>query len=99
MAISTLLKTSSLAKPVLKWAGGKTQLLPVLSANYPKHLGTKIRKYIEPFFGGGAVFFDLYNSALINEAIIMDANPELVIFYKTIKKQPDQLVEVLFNLQ
>jgi DNA adenine methylase len=103
MAISALTKSSpenlSIAKPVLKWAGGKTQLLPILSANYPKHIGTKIKKYIEPFFGGGAVFFDLYNSGFINESIIMDANPELVLLYKTIKKQPDQLVEFLYKLQ
>lgn len=88
-----------LAKPVLKWAGGKTQLLPVLSAKYPKSLGTKITKYIEPFFGGGAVFFDLYNSNLIKEAIILDANPELILLYKTIKEQPDGLIETLHNFQ
>lgn len=99
MTASTLLNTPSLAKPVLKWAGGKTQLLPVLSAHYPQQLGTKIKKYIEPFFGGGALFFDLYNSARINDAIIMDANPELVMLYKTIQKQPNQLVEALFNLE
>jgi len=102
-SMSSLIKPSpeilAIAKPVLKWAGGKTQLLPVLSANYPKNLGTKIKKYIEPFFGGGAVFFDLYNSNLINESIIMDANPELILLYKTIKEQPDQLVEVLYKIQ
>lgn len=89
----------SKAKPVLKWAGGKTQLLPIISANFPKNIGTKIKKYIEPFFGGGAVFFDLYNSNLISESIIIDANPELILLYKTIKEQPDQLIEYLFKLQ
>ncbi|WGL60506.1 DNA adenine methylase [Pigmentibacter sp. JX0631] len=92
-------KVDSPAKPVLKWAGGKTQLLPALTAKYPKNLGTKITKYIEPFFGGGAVFFDLYNSNYIKEAIILDANPELILLYKIIKKQPDQLVENLQKLQ
>ncbi|MGY3805206.1 DNA adenine methylase [Pigmentibacter ruber] len=92
-------KVDSPAKPVLKWAGGKTQLLPVLSAKYPKSLGTKITKYIEPFFGGGAVFFDLYNSNFIKDAIILDANPELILMYKTIKKKPEALVETLHNLQ
>lgn len=87
------------AKPVLKWAGGKTQLLPALAAKYPKNLGTKVVKYIEPFFGGGAVFFDLYNSNLIKESIILDANPELILLYNTIKKQPDQLIEILHKLQ
>ena len=48
------------AEPVLKWAGGKRQLLPELSKRYPKSLKQgKITKYIEPFMGGGAVFFDV----------------------------------------
>ncbi len=98
-AAKAIPKVHSPAKPVLKWAGGKTQLLPVLSARYPRDLGTKITKYIEPFFGGGAVFFDLYNSNLIKESIILDANPELILLYKTIKEQPDQLVEILHKLQ
>jgi len=87
------------AKPVLKWAGGKTQLLPTLSRYYPKGLGSSIRKYIEPFFGGGAVFFDLYNSGLIDEAILVDSNAELIVLYRTIKEQPHQIIEALSKLQ
>ena len=44
------------ARPLLKWAGGKRQLLPVLRTCYPAHY----TRYIEPFFGSGAVFFDLH---------------------------------------
>jgi DNA adenine methylase len=49
--------TSSVPRvtPLLKWAGGKRQLLPALSAHYPP----RFRRYLEPFFGSGAVFFDL----------------------------------------
>ena len=43
-------------KPLLKWVGGKRQLLPALRRFYPRDFGT----YIEPFFGSGAVFFDLW---------------------------------------
>ncbi|MFO0389471.1 MAG: DNA adenine methylase [Alphaproteobacteria bacterium] len=93
------LDTKPLAKPVLKWAGGKTQLLPTLSRYYPKELGSSIRKYIEPFFGGGAVFFDLYNSGLIDEAILVDSNAELIVLYRTIKEQPHQIIEALSKLQ
>jgi DNA adenine methylase len=87
------------AKPVLKWAGGKTQLLPVISKFYPSLLGSKIRNYIEPFFGGGAVFFELYNSNLIDEAIIVDNNPDLTVLYKTIQKNFDDLITELDNIQ
>lgn len=87
------------AKPILKWAGGKSQLLPVFANYYPKLLGKSIRKYIEPFFGGGAVFFDLYNSNLIDEAIILDSNPELIILYNTLKYSPDGLAEELYNVE
>ena len=49
---------SSAVRPLLKWAGGKRQLLPQLRAYYPE----QFTRYIEPFFGSGAVFFDLLNS-------------------------------------
>ena len=52
--------------PVLKWAGGKTQLLPEIKKQYPQQLQQgKIKTYIEPFFGGGAVFFDIYHLKLV----------------------------------
>ena len=42
-----------MAKPFVKWAGGKTQLLPIIRKKYPKN----VEKYCEPFVGGGAVLF------------------------------------------
>jgi len=63
-ALSTTLFTqhrapgTSAARPLLKWAGGKRQLLPALRAFYPESFG----RYFEPFVGSGAVFFDLYAS-------------------------------------
>lgn len=92
-------QTRTHAKPVLKWAGGKTQLLPILSEKIPTHIGKRIRKYCEPFFGGGAVFFELYNLSLIDEAVIMDANPELILLYQTIKERPAQVIEILETIQ
>ena len=86
-------------KPILKWAGGKSQLLESILANSPKALGRKIRNYIEPFFGGGAVFFELYNRGLIDTAIIADANLYLVTLYKTIQNKPTDLVEQLSFLK
>ena len=46
-------------KPILKWAGGKTQLLAEISHVYPDGFGKTIRCYAEPFVGGGAVLFDI----------------------------------------
>ena len=58
-------------KPILKWAGGKTQMLKDLLPKVPASYG----RYIEPFIGGGAMFFALNP----NDAIIADSNPELII--------------------
>ncbi|MGK7949352.1 MAG: DNA adenine methylase [Xenococcaceae cyanobacterium] len=84
------------ASPVLKWAGGKTQLLPKLRERYPENLkNNNITTYIEPFFGGGAVFFDLVNNFKIEKAYLFDINPELIILYKVIQKDVDSLIEEL----
>ena len=59
-----------MSKPILKWAGGKTQLLKHIVPLIPK----KINKYYEPFFGGGALFFNL----MPKDYLISDINPELI---------------------
>ena len=61
------------AKPILKWAGGKTQMLGNLLPKVPGSFG----RYIEPFFGGGAMFFALQPE----NAVIADSNPELINMY------------------
>lgn len=67
---------SSKSRPILKWAGGKTQLISELIPMIPEHYG----KYIEPFFGGGAFFFYLRPIC----GVIADSNPELINLYKAI---------------
>ncbi len=74
-------------KPFLKWAGGKTQLLPELSRYVPY----KYNKYIEPFIGGGAFYFYLNPS----EAVIADLNYELVLTYLTIKQSVEEVISLL----
>ncbi len=75
------------AKPVLKWAGGKGMLLPQIEQYLPAKLKSGgIQRYIEPFVGGGALFFELSNQGLFEEAYLLDINPELVILYNVIKK-------------
>ena len=78
-------------KPILKWAGGKTQLLEQLLPKIPK----EYNKYIEPFFGGGALFFALKPS----NSIIADSNPELINLYKVIAKDVNPLINELKNLK
>jgi len=78
------------AKPVLKWAGGKTQILDALRARLPK----KFNRYIEPFIGGGALFFDLNP----REAIIADLNPELINLYQCLQQNYLKVVRFLENM-
>lgn len=88
------------ARPVLKWAGGKGALLPQLSEKMPNKLKCgAIKRYIEPFVGGGAVFFDLINHFYIEDSFLFDVNPELIILYLVIKKDVHQLIEELYHIQ
>ncbi len=76
-----------MAEPILKWAGGKRQLLDELYARFPSAYG----RYHEPFVGGGALFFDLEPP----DATINDANPRLVNFYERVRDDPEALIERL----
>lgn len=84
------------ANPILKWAGGKAKLIPVMEENYPLELSKqRIKKYIEPFIGGGAVFFNLVSKYDFDQIIINDINKELILMYKVIKEYPDELMNLL----
>lgn len=74
-------------RPLLKWAGGKSQLLHEIIPKMPK----KFNKYIEPFFGGGALFFALQPE----NGIIADSNPELINLYKSIANNVDGVIQNL----
>jgi DNA adenine methylase len=75
-------------RPILKWAGGKSSLLSQLVPHFPK----KFNRYMEPFFGGGAVFFSLAEGI---PAIINDSNPNLFNLYSVIRDFPHELNEIL----
>lgn len=89
------------AKPFLKWAGGKTQLLEELISRFPKELkeGGKIDKYVEPFVGGGAMFFFLKNNFEIRKSFLFDINRELIIGYKVIKRNVKELIDKLEKIE
>lgn len=88
------------ARPLLKWAGGKSQLLDAIALLLPVELKKgKIQRYVEPFFGGGAVFFYVAQNFHIDEFYVSDINPELIILYKTVQKNVNKLIEELKRIE
>ena len=81
------MKKNKLVAPVLKWVGGKRQLLDVLTPLLPD----KITTYCEPFVGGGALFFDLQPKT----AYVNDINDELIRVYTVIKNDVEALITAL----
>ncbi|MEG3029855.1 MAG: DNA adenine methylase [Oscillospiraceae bacterium] len=88
-----------IAKPFIKWAGGKTQLLPQIKNKYPVELGKTINKYCEPFVGGGAVLFDILSTYNLEEVLINDINAELTNTYSQIKNHLNVLIDELSEMQ
>ena len=80
----------------MKWAGGKSRLLPQFRKLYPRELGTgRLTRYVEPFLGGGAVFFDVVQAYPIAEAFLFDINAELILIYRVVQRQVERLIETL----
>jgi DNA adenine methylase len=87
-------------KPFLKWAGGKTQLLAEIEKRLPAEIKTDKFTYVEPFVGSGAVLFWMLNNfPNMEKAVINDVNSDLINTYKTIKSEPEKLIEVLKQFQ
>ena len=84
------------ARPLLKWAGGKGQLLPALTRRLP----ARFKRYHEPFVGGGALFFHLWSSGRLGGgAVLSDFSPELVSCYEVARDQADDLIVYLTELR
>ena len=91
---------STEAKPFLKWAGGKGQLISQLEHHLPLDLKEQEFTYIEPFVGGGALlFYMLQHFPNIKRAVINDVNTYLITAYQVIKNSPDDLIERLADLE
>ena len=96
----TEIECTRIAKPFLKWAGGKTQLIEEIKNNLPEIVFRESFTYIEPFVGSGAVLFWLLNHfPNMKKAVINDINKELIDTYDTIANSPQQLISVLEDLQ
>lgn len=88
------------AKPFLKWAGGKAQLLEQIIEYLPLELKLgKIKRYVEPFVGGGALFFHIAQAYEIDEFYISDLNEELILAYKTIQQDVEELIDFLRSME
>lgn len=82
---------STIPKPFVKWAGGKRQLLPLITLHLPK----KFERYFEPFLGGGAVFFNLVSKDTPAKWFISDLNYDLILSYITIRDRVTELISAL----
>jgi len=80
-----------MARPPIKWVGGKTQLLPEILKRIPEKFDT----YYEPFIGGGAVFFALAAEGRFQHAVISDVNPELIALYRGIRSDVEGVIGLL----
>lgn len=87
--MSVASKSPPVARPFVKWAGGKTQILPEILARVPARFG----KYVEPFIGGGAVFWALGERG--RGAVLADANPELAAAYRGVRRDVGSVVKEL----
>ena len=90
-----------MAKPFIKWVGGKRQLMPDLLRLLPvpvSQLNAAQGCFFEPFIGGGALFFALHEQGL-TRAVLNDANPELVNLYRTVQTQAGALADRLASLE
>ena len=82
--------------PLLKWAGGKRQLLPHIRRFYP----TRFNRYVEPFFGSGAVFFDLHAAGRLSghDVVLIDSNADLIGCYETVRDACEEVGRALDRL-
>ena len=87
-------------RPFVKWAGGKSKLIPQMEQYYPKELKeNKIDVYVEPFVGGGAILIDILKKYNIKKAYAFDINENLINCYNIIKDKVDNLLLNLKKLE
>lgn len=93
-------KVYAMAKPFIKWAGGKGQLLSQLDDFLPARITNEDFTYIEPFVGGGAMLFHMLKKfPNLKRVVINDINDNLVKAYLTIKNNPIALIEILSQME
>jgi DNA adenine methylase len=85
------------SRPLLKWAGGKRQLIPAIGHHYPD----RFDRYIEPFLGSGAVFFDLLAAGRLQgrRVRLADLNPDLIGCYQALRDDVEAVIKALGRLE
>lgn len=95
-----MISTQRQVKPFLKWAGGKGQLIEQIASYLPRALKQgRIKKYLEPFLGGGALFFWLDENYNFEDIYLYEINPVVQTCYQVIKKDIKKLVKELGQLE
>ncbi len=89
--VLTVKTTQVTSSPIIKWVGGKSQLLRQFAQFFP----AQFNRYYEPFLGGGAVFFHLHP----DNATLSDINPNLMALYQHVKTHTDELLSILYRLR
>jgi DNA adenine methylase len=89
-----LKQPTEIGRPLLKWAGGKRQLLHAILQYLPPRMDT----YFEPFVGGGAVFFALAAEKRFKRAVLSDQNEELIATYRAIQTRVGRVIELLSKM-
>lgn len=85
-----------IVKPFVKWAGGKSSLIPQITKYFPFELKNgQIEKYVEPFVGGGAVLIDILQKYDVKQAYAFDINKDLINCYNVIKYKVEDLIRKL----
>ena len=83
-------------RPFVKWAGGKTQLIGQINQYLPTELiDGRIKTYIEPFVGGGAVLIEVLQKYDVEKAIAFDINADLINTYLVVKNNVEELIKEL----
>ena len=86
-------------KPFLKWVGGKRKLIPQLEVKFPAYIKNNEFTYVEPFLGGGAMFFYLISKYSIKKAYLNDLNDKLIDCYQNVRDQSEKLIKQLKKLE
>ena len=95
--VSSPISSRSPVRPLLKWAGGKRQLLSALGLHFP----ARFERYIEPFVGSGAVFFHLLGSGRLSgrQVVLADVNRDLIGCYRALRDRPADVIAYLSSLE
>lgn len=95
-----MITTTRQVRPFLKWAGGKGQLIDQIALHLPLALKTgRIKKYFEPFLGGGALFFWLSEQYDFESAYLYEINPAVNLCYQVIQRNIGKLIKELNQLE